>query len=107
VVGYTLLLSLIEYKTAVMRDDMEAAAQILGTIPKVTPPPPLVYPSPPHRRTSSPVLSTYTPEALIAVGECWSPWDLAVSRVLLGGILCGLCLSFMKPLLIMKPGRMW
>lgn len=35
VVSYTLLLSLIEYKTAVMREDMEAAAQILPSIPKV------------------------------------------------------------------------
>eukprot|EP00884_Botryococcus_braunii_P001163 jgi/Botrbrau1/11047/Bobra.92_2s0018.1 len=33
VVSYTLLLSLIEYKTAVMREDMEAAAQILPSIP--------------------------------------------------------------------------
>ena len=35
VVSYTLLLSLIEYKTLVLREDMEAAQQLLPTIPKV------------------------------------------------------------------------
>lgn len=35
VVGYTLLLALIEYKTLVMRGDMDAAAELLPTIPKV------------------------------------------------------------------------
>lgn len=34
-VSYTLLLSLIEYKTLVLREDMEAAEQLLPTIPKV------------------------------------------------------------------------
>ena len=34
-VSYTLLLSLIEYKTLVLREDMEAAQQLLPTIPKV------------------------------------------------------------------------
>ncbi|XP_010487442.1 PREDICTED: coatomer subunit beta'-3-like isoform X2 [Camelina sativa] len=34
VVGYTLLLSLIEYKTLVMRGDLDRANQILPTIPK-------------------------------------------------------------------------
>lgn len=33
--GYTLLMSLIEYKTLVLREDLEAAEQILPTIPKV------------------------------------------------------------------------
>ena len=37
VVSYTLLLSLIEYKTLVLREDMEAAQQLLPTIPKVCP----------------------------------------------------------------------
>ncbi len=35
IVSYTLLLSLIEYKTLVMRGDEEAAAGVLPTIPKV------------------------------------------------------------------------
>lgn len=35
VVGYTLLLSVIEYKTLVLRGDMEAAADILPQIPQV------------------------------------------------------------------------
>lgn len=35
VVGYTLLLSMIEYKTLVMRGDMDAAAEILPQIPQV------------------------------------------------------------------------
>lgn len=39
IVGYTLLMSLIEYKTLVLREDMEAAEQILPTIPKVLPNP--------------------------------------------------------------------
>lgn len=34
VIGYTLLLSLIEYKTLVMRGDLEQASQILPSIPK-------------------------------------------------------------------------
>jgi len=34
VIGYTLLLSLIEYKTLVMRGDLDRANQILPTIPK-------------------------------------------------------------------------
>lgn len=34
VMGYTLLLNLIEYKTLVMRGDIERANQILPTIPK-------------------------------------------------------------------------
>jgi len=34
VVGYTLLLSLIEYKTLVMRGDLERANEILPSIPK-------------------------------------------------------------------------
>ncbi|DBB15486.1 TPA: hypothetical protein ACH3X3_003709 [Trebouxia sp. C0006] len=34
VVSYTLLLSLIEYKTLVLREDMEAAQQLLPSIPK-------------------------------------------------------------------------
>ena len=34
-VSYTLLLSLIEYKTLVLREDMEAAQQLLPSIPKV------------------------------------------------------------------------
>lgn len=37
VVSYTLLLSLIEYKTLVLREDMEAAQQLLPTIPEVSP----------------------------------------------------------------------
>ena len=37
VVGYTLLLSVIEYKTLVLRGDMEAAADILPQIPQVWP----------------------------------------------------------------------
>ena len=32
--SYTLLLSLIEYKTLVLREDMEAAQQLLPSIPK-------------------------------------------------------------------------
>ena len=35
VVGYNLLLSVIEYKTLVLRGDMEAAAEILPQIPQV------------------------------------------------------------------------
>ncbi len=34
VAGYTLLLSLIEYKTLVLRGDMEAANEILPQIPQ-------------------------------------------------------------------------
>lgn len=34
VVGYTLLLSLIEYKTLVMRGDLERANSVLPSIPK-------------------------------------------------------------------------
>lgn len=34
-VSYTLLLSLIEYKTLVLREDMQAAQQLLPSIPKV------------------------------------------------------------------------
>jgi hypothetical protein len=34
VVGYTLLLSLIEYKTLVMRGDLERANEVLPSIPK-------------------------------------------------------------------------
>lgn len=34
VIGYTLLLSLIEYKTLVMRGDLDKANEILPTIPK-------------------------------------------------------------------------
>lgn len=34
-VSYMLLLSLIEYKTLVLREDMEAAQQLLPSIPKV------------------------------------------------------------------------
>ncbi|KAM7480429.1 hypothetical protein LguiA_028642 [Lonicera macranthoides] len=34
VIGYTLLLSLIEYKTLVMRGDLEQASQVLPSIPK-------------------------------------------------------------------------
>lgn len=34
VMGYTLLLSLIEYKTLVMRGDLERASEILPSIPK-------------------------------------------------------------------------
>jgi coatomer subunit beta' len=34
VYGYSLSLNLIEYQTAVMRGDMEAAEEILPTIPK-------------------------------------------------------------------------
>jgi coatomer subunit beta' len=34
VIGYTLLLSLIEYKTLVMRDDLEQAKALLSSIPK-------------------------------------------------------------------------
>ena len=36
VVSYSLLLSLIEYKTLVLREDMEAAQQLLPSIPKVS-----------------------------------------------------------------------
>jgi hypothetical protein len=32
--GYTLLLSLIEYKTLVMRGDLERASEVLPSIPK-------------------------------------------------------------------------
>jgi coatomer subunit beta' len=32
--GYALSLSLVEYQTAILREDMEAAAEILPTIPK-------------------------------------------------------------------------
>lgn len=32
--GYTLLLGLIEYKTLVMRGDLERASQVLNDIPK-------------------------------------------------------------------------
>jgi coatomer subunit beta' len=32
--GYSLSLSLVEYQTAVLRDDMEAAAEILPSVPK-------------------------------------------------------------------------
>ena len=35
IAGYTLLMSLIEYKTLVMRDDFEGANAILPTIPQV------------------------------------------------------------------------
>jgi coatomer subunit beta' len=35
VVAYTLLLSLIEYKTLVLRGDLEAAAAVLPNIPEV------------------------------------------------------------------------
>lgn len=34
VVGYTLLLTLIEYKTLVMRGDIERANEVLPSIPK-------------------------------------------------------------------------
>lgn len=34
VIGYTLLLSLIEYKTLVMRGDLEQAIEVLPSIPK-------------------------------------------------------------------------
>lgn len=34
VIGYTLLLSLIEYKTVVMRGDLERANEVLPSIPK-------------------------------------------------------------------------
>lgn len=34
VVGYTLLLSLIEYKTLVMRGDLDKADEVLPSIPK-------------------------------------------------------------------------
>lgn len=34
VIGYTLLLSLIEYKTLVMRGDLDKASEILPTIPE-------------------------------------------------------------------------
>lgn len=34
VYGYSLSLNLIEYQTAVLRGDMEAAAEILPTVPK-------------------------------------------------------------------------
>lgn len=34
VYGYTLALSVIEYQTAVLRNDMDAAAEILETVPK-------------------------------------------------------------------------
>lgn len=34
VYGYTLALSVIEYQTAVLRGDMDAAAEILETVPK-------------------------------------------------------------------------
>ena len=37
VVSYTLLMSLIEYKTLVLREDFDAAQQLLPSIPKVTP----------------------------------------------------------------------
>ena len=33
-VSYTLLLSVVEYKTLVMRGDMESAAQVLENVPK-------------------------------------------------------------------------
>ena len=36
IAGYTLLMSLIEYKTLVMRDDFEGASAILPTIPQVS-----------------------------------------------------------------------
>lgn len=32
--SYTLSLSVVEYQTAVLRDDMDAAAEILPTVPK-------------------------------------------------------------------------
>jgi hypothetical protein len=35
VIPYTLLLSVVEYKTLVLRGDMETAAEVLETIPKV------------------------------------------------------------------------
>ena len=35
VVSYTLLMSLIEYKTLVLREDYDAAQQLLPSIPKV------------------------------------------------------------------------
>ena len=38
IAGYTLLMSLIEYKTLVMRDDFEGASAILPTIPQVQTP---------------------------------------------------------------------
>lgn len=38
VVSYTLLLALIEYKTLVMRGDMEAAEELLPSIPQVLSP---------------------------------------------------------------------
>lgn len=34
IVSYTLLLSVVEYKTLVMRGDMESAAQVLENVPK-------------------------------------------------------------------------
>ena len=40
IIGYRLLENLIEYKTLVMREDMDAANAILPTIPKVEPPAP-------------------------------------------------------------------
>lgn len=36
VVSYTLLMSLIEYKTLVLREEIEAAQELLPSIPKVT-----------------------------------------------------------------------
>ena len=33
--GYTMNLSMIEYKTLIIREDLEAAAQLLPSIPKV------------------------------------------------------------------------
>ena len=35
IIGYTLLMSLIEYKTLVMREDYEGANSMLPTIPQV------------------------------------------------------------------------
>ncbi len=37
IIGYTLLMSLIEYKTLVMREDYDGANSILPTIPQVQP----------------------------------------------------------------------
>ena len=35
IVGYTMNLSMIEYKTLIIREELEAAAQLLPSIPKV------------------------------------------------------------------------
>ena len=83
IVGYTMNLSMIEYKTLIIREDLEAAAQLLPSIPKVcwagrAPVPRQTctardsHQTPPaHQPLSRQMLAVQTCECMVCIVQTW------------------------------------